>query len=780
MRKITALAIFLLGAAVLISVPVVTEAGKTRPVVRTAIRSDTTAPLRQMPEIPLMLEVLGEIFEKPLKRLPNRAGGGGGAAPDPVAQTTQGAGALAATGDSFDGLGIINGVLPPDPAGAIGPNHYIQMTNLSFAIWLRDDIEVGKPGPVYGPFDNKTLWQGFGGRCESRNDGDPIVLYDHLADRWIMTQFALPRNGPYSECIAISQTGDPLGAWYRYQFVISENKLNDYPKFGVSPDGYYMAVNQFVCQGPFCSWGGQGVVVFDRVKMLAGDPTAQMVYFDMGLVNIDLGGMLPADWDGNMPPPPGAPNPFIEVDANEWGFLFDQLQIWNFAVDWVTPEDSTFTLLQVLETAEFDPNMCGGSRNCIPQPGGTKVDAIADRLMYRLQYRNFGGVAGSDQTLVVNHTVDVGGDRAGVRWYELNNDGSVDENGVEIGWNIAQQGTYAPADGNHRWMGSAAMNGNGDIALGYSVSSTSTHPSIRFTGRLGSDPLEDDGLMTVPEGSIVIGAGYQEHGSGRWGDYSMLTVDPRDDCTFWYTQEYYAVAGNAPWQTRIGSFQLADNCGGGGVENALPVLAANTGLAVSEGGANTIATANLEVTDADNILSELAYSVTSGPANGTLSLGAAFTQADIDNRLLSYQHDGGDTLSDSFDFTVSDGAGGGIGTTTFDITVTPVGGGGTASVTLDCQLYGGRFKDTHLDNIIIVTDSQGNPVQNASVAVTILFPDLTTNWGTGGSTASDGTVTFSVKGADAGDYVMTVDIVVVAAPLVWDDAQPPDPTCTKP
>ena len=566
--------------------------------------------------------------------------------------------------------------------------------------------------------------------------------------------------------------------------------------------------------------------------------------------------------------------------------MFDQLQIWNFAVDWVTPEDSTFTLLQVLETAEFDPNMCGGSRNCIPQPGGTKVDAIADRLMYRLQYRNFGGEAGTDQTLVVNHTVDVGGDRAGVRWYELNNDGSVDENGVEIGWNIAQQGTYAPADGNHRWMGSAAMNGNGDIALGYSVSSTSTHPSIRFTGRLGSDPLEDDGLMTVPEGSIVIGAGYQEHGSGRWGDYSMLTVDPRDDCTFWYTQEYYAVAGNAPWQTRIGSFQLADNCGGGGVENALPVLAANTGLAVSEGGANTIATANLEVTDADNILSELAYSVTSGPANGTLSLGAtftqadidanlvryqhdgsettsdtfdftvsdgagggigattfnitvipvndapalatnnelsvangatgtitnsllvvtdtdnipgdlaysvtsgpangtlslgaAFTQADIDNRLLSYQHDGGDTLSDSFDFTVSDGAGGGIGTTTFDITVTPVGGGGTASVTLDCQLYGGRFKDRHLDNIIIVTDSQGNPVQNASVAVTILFPDLTTNWGTGGSTASDGTVTFSVKGADAGDYVMTVDIVVVAAPLVWDDAQPPDPTCTKP
>jgi len=413
--------------------------------------------------------------------------------------------------------------------------------NLSFAVYSRSGALL------YGPAATNTLWQGFGGPCETTNDGDPIVLYDHLADRWILTQFALPNfpSGPFYECIAVSQTGNPLGAYHRYQFLISNTKLDDYPKFGVWPDGYYMSVNQFTCNVLFCNWAGQGVVAFDRAQMLAGQP-AQMVYFDLFGVDPNLGGMLPADLDGTTPPPAGTPNPFCQIDDNAWGYSPDQIQCWRFHADWANPAASTFTFDTALTTAAFDSNLCGYSRNCITQRDTTvRVDAISDRLMYRLQYRNFG----THQTLVTNHTVDANGaDRAGVRWYELRNGGG--------GWSIFQQGTYAP-DTLHRWMGSIAMNGLGDVGLGYSVSSGTVFPSIRTTGRLAGDP---PGLMTQGELSIVAGTGHQTHSSGRWGDYSQMSVDPVDDCTFWYTQEYYAVKGSAPWRTRIGSFKLRD-CG---------------------------------------------------------------------------------------------------------------------------------------------------------------------------------------------------------------------------
>jgi hypothetical protein len=254
--------------------------------------------------------------------------------------------------------------------------------------------------------------------------------------------------------------------------------------------------------------------------------------------------MLPADWDGPGPPA-GAPNPFVQMDDDAWGYSPDQLQIWEFDVDWSNPSSSTFTHAINLSVAAFNSNLCNYSRNCIPQPGGVRVDAISDRLMYRLQYRNFG----DRQVLVTNHTVDVNGkDLAGVRWYELRNTGG--------GWSVYQQGTFSP-DANHRWMGSVAMNGQADIGLGYSISSASVYPSVRVTGRLSTDPL---GQLPQGEAVIVNGSGFQQHSSGRWGDYSAMNVDPIDDCTFWYTQEYYAVIGSAAWQTRVGSFRLRD-CG---------------------------------------------------------------------------------------------------------------------------------------------------------------------------------------------------------------------------
>lgn len=398
---------------------------------------------------------------------------------------------------------------------------------------------------LYGPANVNTLFAGMGGVCETTNDGDPIVLYDHLADRWLVSQFALPNypRGPFYECIAISQSPDPTGAWYRYQFLVSNTKMDDYPKLGVWSDGYYMTVNQFN-QGTL-TWGGAGVVVFERDKMLKGQ-TARMIYFDLYGTDPNLGGMLPSDLDGPAPAD-GTPNYFVQIDDNAWGYSPDQIQLWQFKTDWSITSNTKFTKVGALPVTAFDSNMCGGSRNCIPQPGGTKLDAIADRAMFRLQYRNFG----AHQTLAFNHTIDVNGnDLAGVRWYELRNTGG--------GWSMHQQGTYAP-DATNRWMGSVAINSQGEYAIGFSASSTSVYPSIRFTGREPSDPL---GQMTLGENTIVAGTGFQTHSSGRWGDYSQMSVDPLDDCTFWYTAEYYATPNSsAGWQTRIGSFKLP-LCGG--------------------------------------------------------------------------------------------------------------------------------------------------------------------------------------------------------------------------
>lgn len=540
LAKVTAAAIFslLTGSAdrPAAQQPPPGVAAAHQPEIRQASRHDTSRLLSVLPQIPP--RAVGAILQR--KILPKRIGSSG-ATGDGALQSENIAVSSAPTADtSFEGINNVNLVLPPDPTGDIGPNHYVQMVNLSFAVYDRSGATL------YGPVDSSTLWQGFGGSCETTNDGDPIVQYDHLANRWMVSQFALPNfpKGPFYECIAISATGDPTGAYHRYEFTISENKLNDYPKFGVWPDGYYMAVNQFTCTRISCTWAGQGVVAFERDKMLNG-VTAQMVYFDLYDVDSNLGGMLPADLDGGAPPV-GAPNPFCEVDDDAWGYSPDQIQCWNFDVDWANPLNSSFIRDATLGTAAFDSNMCGYSRNCIPQQGtSVKVDAISDRLMYRLQYRNFG----THQTLVTNHTVDVNGaDRAGVRWYELRNSGS--------GWGIRQQGTYSP-DSTHRWMASVAMNGAGDIGLGYSTSSGTLYPSIGITGRLAADSL---GVMTQGEGTIIAGSGHQTHSSGRWGDYSQMSVDPIDDCTFWYTQEYYAVSGTAPWQTRIGSFTLT-RCG---------------------------------------------------------------------------------------------------------------------------------------------------------------------------------------------------------------------------
>jgi subtilase family serine protease len=461
---------------------------------------------------------------------------------DPVVQNAPAPQLIAPPSTSFEGVGNLDAVLPPDTNGAVGPNHYVQWVNLSFAVYARG-VPGSTPTLIYGPAAGNTLWTGFGGPCESTNNGDPVVLYDELADRWVMTQLALPNSffgliylPPFYQCIAVSATPDPTGAYYRYQY--SFDKLNDYPKFGVWPDAYYLAINQF--SAPSLTYAGQGVAAFDRAAMLAGR-AAGMISFDLASVDLNLGGMLPSDLDGPAPPA-GSPNVFMQIDDDAWGYAPDQLQLWRFHVDWTTPSNSTFTHAASLPVAPFDTNLCGGAENCVPQRGTTvALDTMSDRLMYRLQYRNFG----DHESLVVNHTVDADGtDHAGIRWYEVR-----DPNGIPA---IYQQGTYAP-DADHRWMGSAAMDAAGNLAIGFSVSGLMTYPSIRYAARLAGDPL---GTLAQGESTLIAGSGSQTNSTGRWGDYSMMSVDPVDGCTFWYTQQYYAATSDAGWQTRVGAFSV--------------------------------------------------------------------------------------------------------------------------------------------------------------------------------------------------------------------------------
>lgn len=434
---------------------------------------------------------------------------------------------------NFDGIPA-TGAVPPDTVGDVGPNHYIQMVNSAFSIYDKSGTLLA------GPLRINTLWQGFGGPCETLNNGDPIVRYDHLADRWLLSQFALPGGSQgFHECIAISRTGDPVaGGWFLYDFPTVDTASNqpifpDYPKIAVWPDAYYMGTQRGFPNGGLDVWA------FERDQMLVGGP-ARLVQVPVPAPSLFL---MPSDLDGP-PPPPGTPNFFArQVDGEQFGGN-DRLEIFAFQVDWNNPANSTFTNITNLNTQPFDSVLCNGGLlgACVEQPGtGVRLETLTVWPMWRLQYRNFG----THEAMVVNHTVDANGrDLAGIRWYEL-------RRSAGGAWGIFQQGTHAP-DNTNRWMGSIAMDGAGNIALGYSVSSDSVFPGIRVGSRLATDP---PGTLPQPELTIIDGGGSQTHNSSRYGNYSSMDVDPIDECVFWYTTEYYDRTSTAGWRTRIASFR---------------------------------------------------------------------------------------------------------------------------------------------------------------------------------------------------------------------------------
>jgi len=455
-------------------------------------------------------------------------------------------------------------VNPPDPVGDVGPNHYVEMVNLAYAVYDKQG------NLLVGPAKIGDLWQNYPVADCAGAWGDPIVVYDQLEDRWILSQFTAA--GPiYYNCVAISVTGDPTGAYYRYAFVTQPDPelpggtfFPDYPKYGVWTNSYIMTTRDF---GEITGYG-ISVYALEKNKMLAGNPRARAVQFflDSNIVDLNLigDGLLPPDIDGRRRPLDHVPAPIVGTQDNNasYGATFDALNIWELSVKWSANPVASLTLATQLPVADFDSIFpcTPTSRDCLPQPGVTDRNQYLDILSYRqrpthrLAYRNFG----TYEALVTNQSVEAAPGVAGVRWYEIRREIPNPRPNSASKYTVYQQGTYAPGDGVNRWMGSAAMDWQGNIALGYSVvNGVDVFPGIRYTGRLAGDPL---GQMTLGEGTIVNGTGIQRTTNSRWGDYTSLNVDPTDDCTFWYVNEYYTAAGQASstagWQTRIGSFKL--------------------------------------------------------------------------------------------------------------------------------------------------------------------------------------------------------------------------------
>ena len=423
------------------------------------------------------------------------------------------------SGLNFDGLTDINFWSVPDTNGAVGDTQYVQWVNVQYAVF---DKATGNK--ILGPLAGATVWSGFGGPCQNNNSGDPIVEFDTAAHRWVLSQHATPSGGPYFECIAVSKTADATGAYYRYAYQLT-SLFPDYPKLSVWSDAYYLTLDE---EDPA---NGYAIVdsmacAFDRNAMMHGAAAQAVCFTTSGPIYHSL---LPSDLNGSIAPPTGSPNYLLSLGSNA-------LNLWKFHVDFQTTSNSSFAGPTSIPVNAF-VKACKGSV-CIPQAGTSQLlDSIADRLMWRLMYRHF---PDGHESLVTNHTI--GASNALVRWYEIQNPG-----GTPL---VVQQGTINP-DTNFRWMGSVAMDQVGDIAAGYSESSASMSPAIYINGRQASDPLN-----TMEGESLVMAGAGSQNGSNRWGDYSAMSVDPVDDCTFWYTSEYLPASGSFNWNTRIASFKF--------------------------------------------------------------------------------------------------------------------------------------------------------------------------------------------------------------------------------
>jgi hypothetical protein len=455
----------------------------------------------------------------------------------------------------------VGGLLPPDVNGDVGPNHYVSSVNLVFKVFSKTGAVVA------GPIKTNALFASLPADdpCRVTNDGDPIVLYDSLADRWHISQFGVPEDANVNyQCVALSKTGDPAGEYYVWSYAYPLAGFNDYPKVGVWTDGYHMTFNQFELGGS--SFIGLGILTQDRKKALVGDPSAGAVFTNVGDFDGTSGGALPGDIDGYIAPPVGLAEIIGEYRSNESGDPIDGIRMYKWVPNFDSPANSTLTVLGDVPLAPFDgrrpPNVQANgatTRPHIEQLGGPSLDSIAERSMHRFGYRNFGTPENPVNSYVGNFTVNVSGVnptnaatyQAAVRWFEVRRVGD--------SFSVFDQGTHNltagdGANGLNNWMAAIAQDSRGDIAIGFSQSGTNQRADIKIAGRTNN--VQNSGILNEGEALFHAATGSQQSPSGRWGDYSAMNVDPSDDCTFWYTQEYYAVNSNSGWSTRVGSFKF--------------------------------------------------------------------------------------------------------------------------------------------------------------------------------------------------------------------------------
>jgi hypothetical protein len=574
---------------------------------------------------------------------------------DPVAQRSFGV--LAPTvGANFDGLGqgfsgpggtfSITGA-PPDPNSAVGATQVVEIVNTGFAVFSKTGTAL------FGPANTNTLFSGFGGACQTTNDGDGIVRYDTLAGRWVITQFAnvSSATGPFFECVAVSQTSDATGAYNRYSFQYPN--FPDYPKLSVWPDAYYITYNTFNAAGTV--FLGAESCALNRAAMIAGTTATQQCF----TTSNSFGGLLPADVDGTTAPPAGAPNLQLALGTSS-----TQLVFWKFHVDFTTPANTTFTGPTTLTVASYT-TPCGATGTCIPQQGGAQLDSLGDRLMFRLAYRNFG----DHQSLVTSHSVTSGSSVA-ERWYEFRLDGSGNPT-------VFQQSTYAP-DATFRWMGSVAMDKVGNMALGFSDSSSTTHPSMRITGRLAGDPAS---TMTQGESTLVTGAGSQTGTLTRWGDYTSMSVDPAN--------------GTFNWKTRNASFTLP-NCTGTPPPNDFSIAVSPASGTVTAGGSTT-ATVSTAVTSGS--AQTVGLSASGLPTGASASFNPASVTAGGSSTMTITTSTS--TPANTYPITITGTGTSATHTTGYSLTVNGVGGG--------CSSPGQKFGNPGFES--------GNTVWTATPAV---------------------------------------------------------------
>jgi hypothetical protein len=516
---------------------------------------------------------------------------------------------------------------PPDTVGDVGPNHFIEAVNTSIGIF-------SKAGTQLAAFTFNSLWAGAGSgtACDSNNGGDPTVIYDPMGDRWIVADFAFTSvtTGPYYECIAVSRTSDPVaGGWYLYAVRADDAShpwLPDYPKMGIWPDGLYMTANMF-----------QNASVFREVRVWAFNRSDLESGATLRSVVVDLNtttyfSLVPSNLRGAAPPA-GREN--LLVSESQSAFAYE---VFKFHVNY-SGSGSTFTGPTNVSQTSYTV-----AATTVPSPANA-LDSLRERVMMQVQYRNIGGT----ESLWVNHTVRTSSTGpTGIQWAQINVSGGT------VNTTPVQQQIYGnvASDGLHRWMGSLAVDKDGNMALGYSVSGSALAPDIRYAGRLASDPLN-----SLPQGEtsmlsgVARGSQSGNCGSGvctRWGDYSAMTVDP-DGCTFWYTNEYYEATG-LNWQTRIGSFRFP-SCTSA---DTTPPTATNESATTPAGVAVPI---TLHGTDPEAC--QLTFSIVSPPASGTLSSitnnPCTAGSPNLDSASVTYTPNGGSSGADSFTYKVNDG-----------------------------------------------------------------------------------------------------------------------------